>query len=86
MLYKVYVYLSDGQFVNLLVKHICCTLDKFYYKQIFFEDFKICKKNMKGFNWRPLYNQSPLILNDKTLVWKYNTAYLKIRCTNKISF
>lgn len=30
MLYKVYVYLFDGQFGNLLVKHICCTLDKFY--------------------------------------------------------
>lgn len=39
MLYKVYVYLSDGQFHNLLVKHIYCTLDKFYYKQIYFEDF-----------------------------------------------
>lgn len=85
MLYKVYVYLFDGQFGNLLVKHICCTLDKFYQKQIYFEDVKIFKK-YEGFNWRPLYNQSPLILNDKTLVWKYNTAYLKIRCTNKISF
>lgn len=44
MLYKVYVYLFHGQFGNLLVKHICCTLDKFYQKQIYFEDVKILKK------------------------------------------
>lgn len=44
MLYKVYVYLFDAQFGNLLVKHICCTLDKFYQKQIYFEDVKILKK------------------------------------------
>lgn len=40
MLYKVYVYLFDGQFGNLLVKHICCTLDKFYQRRFILKMLK----------------------------------------------